>query len=43
MQATVSEVLDHLQGHRNELRALMSERFHIIAKEDIPVEYREAA
>ncbi len=43
MQAAVSEVLDHLQDYRAELRALMTEKFHIIAKEDIPVEYREAA
>jgi transposase len=43
MQAAVSEVLDHLQVYRDELRTLMTERFHIIAKDDIPVEYREAA
>jgi transposase len=43
MQAAVSEVLDHLQDYRDELRTLMTEKFHIIAKEDIPVEYREAA
>jgi transposase len=43
MQAAVSEVLDHLEGYSGELRALMTEKFHIIDKEDIPVEYREAA
>jgi transposase len=43
MQAAISEVLDHLEGHREELRALMTERFHIIDKQDIPVQYREAA
>jgi transposase len=43
MQAAVSEVLDHLPDYRDELRTLMTEKFHIIAKEDIPVEYREAA
>ena len=43
MQAAVSEVLDHLQDYRDELRTLMTERFHILAKEDVPVEYREAA
>jgi hypothetical protein len=43
MQAAVSEVLDHLEEYRGELRTLMTERFHIIAKEDIPVQYREAA
>jgi transposase len=43
MQAAASEVLDHLGDYCGELRALMTEKFHIIAKEDIPVEYREAA
>ncbi len=43
MQAAVSEVLDHLEGYGDELRALMTERFHIIDRQDIPVEYREAA
>src|SRR5262245_40403378 len=43
MQAAVSSVLDHLGDYREELRTLMAERFHIIAKEDIPVQYREAA
>jgi transposase len=43
MQAAVSEVLDHLEDYRGELQTLMTETFHIIDKEDIPVEYREAA
>jgi transposase len=43
MQAAVSEVLDHLEDYRGELRTLMTEKFHIIAKEDIPVQYREVA
>ena len=43
MQAAVSEVLDHLEDYRGELRTLMTEKFHIIDKRDIPVEYREAA
>jgi transposase len=43
MQAAVSGVLDHLEDYSGELRALMTERFHIIDKQDIPVEYREAA
>ena len=43
MQAAVSEVLDHLESYRDELRTLMTEKFHIIAKEDVPVEYRQAA
>jgi transposase len=42
MQAAVSEVLDHLEDYRSELQTLMTEKFHIIDKEDIPVEYREA-
>jgi transposase len=41
MQAAVSEVLDHLSDHRKELETLMTEKFHIMAKEAIPVEYRE--
>ena len=43
MQAAVSDVLDHLQDYRAELRTLMTEQFHIIDKDDIPVEYRDAA
>ena len=43
MQAAVSEVLDHLEDDWAELQTLMTEKFHIIAKEDIPVEYREVA
>jgi transposase len=43
MQAAVSEVLDHLEGYRDELRTLMTEKFHIIDEQDIPVQYREAA
>jgi transposase len=43
MQAAVSSVLDHLETYRGELQTLMTEKFHIIAKEDIPVEYREVA
>jgi transposase len=43
MQAAVSSVLDHLEDYRSELQALMTERFHIIDKQDIPVEYREVA
>jgi transposase len=43
MQAAVSEVLDHLEDYRGELQTLMTEKFHIIDKEAIPVEYREAA
>jgi transposase len=43
MQAAVSEVLDHLSDYRKELDALMTEKFHIVAKGAIPVEYREVA
>jgi transposase len=43
MQAAVSEVLDHLEDYRGELRTLMTEQFHIIDKQDIPVQYREVA
>jgi transposase len=43
MQAAVSEVLDHLEDYRSELQTLMTEKFHIIDKQDIPVQYREAA
>ena len=43
MQAAVSSVLDHLETYRGELQTLMTEKFHIIAKQDIPVEYREVA
>jgi transposase len=43
MQAAVSEVLDHLGDYRDELRTLMREKFHIIDKQDIPVQYREVA
>ncbi len=43
MQAAISEVLDHLENYRGELRTLMTEKFHIIDKRDIPAQYREAA
>lgn len=43
MQAAVSEVLDHLDNYRTELETLLVEKFHIVEKQDIPVEYREVA
>jgi transposase len=43
MQAAVSEVLDHLSDYREELGTLMTEKFHILAKAAIPVEYRGVA
>ena len=43
MQEAVSEVLDHLDKYRDELATLMVDKFHIIEKQEIPVEYRELA
>ena len=43
MQAAVSSVLDHLQDYSDDLRTLMTEKFHIIDDQDIPVQYRGAA
>jgi len=43
MQAAISEVLDHLGNYRGELQTLMTEKYHIIDKQDVPVEYCEAA
>ena len=33
----------HLGNYRGELQALMTETFHIIDRQDIPVQYREVA
>jgi hypothetical protein len=43
MQTAVSEVLDHLSDYWNELGTLMTENFHIVAKADIPMDYRGVA
>jgi transposase len=43
MQAAVSEVLDHLSEYRKELDTLMTEKFHIVAKEATPVEFQDVA
>jgi transposase len=43
MQAAVSEVLDHLSDCREELDTLMTEHFHIVTKEAVPVKYRVIA
>src|SRR6267154_3323013 len=43
MQAAVSEVLDHLDNYQSELATLLVEKFHIVEKQDIPVEYRVVA
>jgi transposase len=42
MQQAVSEVLDHLEDYHAELATLMVDKFHIIEKKDIPVQYQEA-
>jgi transposase len=43
MQEAVAAVLDHLDRYRDELATLMVEQFHIIDKQEIPVEYKEVA
>lgn len=43
MQEAVSGVLDHLSTYRREMDTLMVEEFPIVAKEAIPVQYRETA
>jgi transposase len=43
MQEAVAAVLDHLDQYRDELATLMVEQFHIIDKQEIPVEYKETA
>lgn len=41
MQQAVSEVLDHLEQYRAELTTLMTEKFHIVPRSEIPVKYQE--
>jgi transposase len=43
MQGAVSEVMDHLGQYREELATLMIDEFHIIEKQEVPVEYRGVA
>jgi transposase len=43
MQEAVSEVLDHLEQYRLGLETLLVEKFHIVEKQEIPVQYREVA
>jgi transposase len=43
MQQAVSAVLDHLEQYRDELATLMVEKFHIIEKPEIPIEYKGVA
>ena len=42
-EQAISEVLDHVEEYREELGALMVDEFHIIEKEEIPVQYKEVA
>ena len=43
MERAVSEVLDHLGDYRDELATLMVDEFHIIQKQEIPVQYQGVA
>ncbi len=43
MQGAVAAVLDHLDQYSDELATLMVEQFHLIDKQEIPVEYKEMA
>ena len=43
MQEAVSGVLDHLEKYRPQLATLLVEEFHIVEKQEIPVEYRGVA
>jgi transposase len=43
MEQAVSDVLDHLDQYREELATLMVDEFHIIEKQEIPVQYKGAA
>lgn len=43
MQEAVSGVLDHLEQYQPELETLLVEKFHIVEKREIPVQYREVA
>ena len=38
MQEAVAEVLDHLERYRSELDSLMSEEFHILKDEELPLD-----
>ncbi len=40
MQAAVTDVLGNLSRYRKELTTLMTENFHILNDEDVPVEYK---
>jgi transposase len=43
MERAVSEVLDHLDDYQDELATLMVDEFHIIQKQEIPVQYQGVA
>jgi transposase len=43
MQEAVSEVLDQLEQYRDELATLMVDTFHIIDKQETPIEYKAVA
>jgi transposase len=42
MEQALSDVLDHLDEYREELATLMVDEFHIIQKQEIPVQYQGA-
>jgi transposase len=43
MQQAIGAVLDHLDQYREELARLMVDEFHIIEKQEIPVQYQKVA
>jgi transposase len=43
MEQAIGSVLDHLDQYRDELATLMVDEFHIIEKQEIPVQYQQAA
>ena len=42
MQQAIGGVLDHLGEYREELASLMVDEFHVIEKDEIPVQYQGA-
>jgi transposase len=43
MEQAISEVLDHLGDYQDELATLMVDEFHVIQKQEIPVQYQGVA
>jgi hypothetical protein len=43
MEQAISCVLDHLDEYQEELATLMVDEFHIISKQEIPVQYQGVA